>query len=114
MVFAVGECLHGTVQGPVVVDLAQPQLIGRYMAVSSLSWQGAFIIGPAIGGAPRRGASGALAARGDALARRRRLAAAGATATVGRAQDARAELVRPEPVGVEVAPAPGMATRPSG
>ena len=51
MVFAVGECLHGTVQGPVVVDLSQPQLIGRYMAVSSLSWQVAFIIGPAIGGA---------------------------------------------------------------
>jgi MFS family permease len=50
-VFAVGECLHGAVQGPLVADLAEPGLIGRYMAVSSLSWQMAFVVGPALGGA---------------------------------------------------------------
>jgi MFS family permease len=48
--FAVGECLHGATQGPIVADLAPPQLVGRYMAVSSLTWQVAFIIGPAAGG----------------------------------------------------------------
>ena len=51
MVFAVGECLHGAVQGPLVADLAEPRLVGRYMAVSSLSWQVGFIVGPALGGA---------------------------------------------------------------
>ena len=50
LVFAIGECLHGAVQGPLVADLADPALIGRYMAVSSLSWQVGFIVGPAVGG----------------------------------------------------------------
>jgi len=50
VVFAVGECLHGTVQGPMVSDLAPPHLLGRYMALSASSWQVAFILGPAIGG----------------------------------------------------------------
>jgi MFS family permease len=116
MVFAVGECLHGTVQGPVVVDLAQPQLIGRYMAVSSLSWQGAFIIGPAIGGAILGAqplalwplaATLALVGAVWALRLEPRLP------RVARRTPARAVL-RPEPAGVEAAPAPGMATRPSG
>ncbi len=49
-VFAVGECLHGTVQGPLVSDLAPRRLLGRYMAVSSSSWQVAFVISPAAGG----------------------------------------------------------------
>jgi MFS family permease len=48
--FALGECLHGAVQGPMVVDLADPRLLGRYMALSSISWQVAFVLGPAIGG----------------------------------------------------------------
>jgi MFS family permease len=51
LVFAVGECLHGAVQGPLVADLADPRLLGRYMALSAFSWQLAFVIGPAIGGA---------------------------------------------------------------
>jgi MFS family permease len=50
-VFAVGECLHGTVQAPLVADLAEPRLLGRYMALSALSWQLGFALGPAIGGA---------------------------------------------------------------
>ena len=49
-VFAVGECLHGAVQPALVVDLADPRLIGRYMAISALSWQVGFTIGPAAGG----------------------------------------------------------------
>ncbi|HLF68993.1 MAG TPA: MFS transporter [Gaiellaceae bacterium] len=48
--FAIGECLHGAVQAPLVVDLAEPRLLGRYMAVSALSWQVGFALGPALGG----------------------------------------------------------------
>jgi MFS family permease len=48
--FAVGQCLHGTVQAPLVADLAEPRLLGRYMALSALSWQVGFALGPAIGG----------------------------------------------------------------
>jgi MFS family permease len=49
-IFSLGECLHGTVQGPLVSDLAPPALLGRYMAMSSSSWQVGFVIGPAAGG----------------------------------------------------------------
>ena len=49
-VFALGQCLHGAVQPALVVDLADPRLIGRYMAISALSWQVGFTIGPAAGG----------------------------------------------------------------
>jgi MFS family permease len=49
-VFALGECLHGAVQPALVVDLSDPRLLGRYMAISALSWQVGFTIGPAAGG----------------------------------------------------------------
>ena len=49
-VFAVGECLHGAIAGPIAADLAAPGLLGRYMAFSSQSWQVGWIIGPAAGG----------------------------------------------------------------
>jgi predicted MFS family arabinose efflux permease len=49
-VFGLGECLHGSVQAPLVVDLAEPALLGRYMALSALSWQIGFTLGPAVGG----------------------------------------------------------------
>jgi MFS family permease len=49
-IFAIGECLHGAVQAPLVADLAEPRLLGRYMALSALSWQVGFALGPAIGG----------------------------------------------------------------
>jgi MFS family permease len=49
-VFALGECVHGAVQPTLVVDLADPRLLGRYMAISALSWQVGFTVGPAIGG----------------------------------------------------------------
>jgi MFS family permease len=48
--FGVGECIHGAVQAPLVSDLAEPRLLGRYMALSALSWQLGFALGPAIGG----------------------------------------------------------------
>jgi MFS family permease len=50
VVFAFGECLHGAIHAPLGVDLAPPQLVGRYMALSSLSWQVGWIVGPAGGG----------------------------------------------------------------
>ncbi len=49
-IFAVGECLHGVVHTPLVSDLASPRLLGRYMALSALSWQVGFALGPAVGG----------------------------------------------------------------
>ena len=50
LLFAAGECLHGTIHAPLAVDLAPPQLVGRYMAFSSQSWQVGWIVGPAAGG----------------------------------------------------------------
>jgi MFS family permease len=47
---AVGECLHGTVQAPLVADLADHRLIGRYMAASAFSWSVGFTAGPSLGG----------------------------------------------------------------
>jgi MFS family permease len=49
-VFALGECLHGAIYAPLVVDLAEPRLLGRYMACSSFSWQLGWLVGPAAGG----------------------------------------------------------------
>jgi MFS family permease len=50
VVFAVGQCLHGSVAGPLAADLAEPHLLGRYMAMNALSWQIGFALGPALGG----------------------------------------------------------------
>ncbi|MGH3023140.1 MAG: MFS transporter [Gaiellaceae bacterium] len=50
VVFGLGECFQGPVQGALVADLAPPRLRGRYMAVSTISWDIGFIVGPAIGG----------------------------------------------------------------
>ncbi|HKC20138.1 MAG TPA: MFS transporter, partial [Candidatus Dormibacteraeota bacterium] len=49
--FAIGECVHNVVMGPVVADLAPPHLLGRYMSLLSLTVSGGFALGPAIGGA---------------------------------------------------------------
>jgi MFS family permease len=116
VVFAAGECLHGTVQGPLVVDLAHPRLIGRYMAISSLSWQLAFIVGPAVGGAILGAAplalwplAAVLALAGSAwaLSLERRLPAVALRTPSG-------ALLRPEFTGAEAAPAPGIVTGPTG
>ena len=50
LVFALGECLHGAIHTPLSVDLAPPQLVGRYTAAASISWQIGWIVGPAAGG----------------------------------------------------------------
>ncbi|MGB2951939.1 MAG: MFS transporter [Gaiellaceae bacterium] len=83
--FGIGECLHGTIHVPLTADLAPPRLAGRYLALSSQSWQVGWIIGPAAGGfllqhAPLALWLGAAAANligsGWALALERRLPAA--------------------------------------
>jgi MFS family permease len=50
VVFAVGECLIGVVQGPLVADLAPERLRGRYTALWLSTSQLGFTLGPAIGG----------------------------------------------------------------
>lgn len=50
VVFGLGECFQGPVQGALVADLAPPRLRGRYMAVSTISWDIGFVVGPAAGG----------------------------------------------------------------
>jgi len=51
IVFAVGECIHNVVLGPLVADLAPPHLLGRYMSLYRLVVTGGLALGPAIGGA---------------------------------------------------------------
>jgi MFS family permease len=48
--FGLGECFQGPTQGALVADLAPARLRGRYMALSTMSWEIGFVIGPAIGG----------------------------------------------------------------
>jgi predicted MFS family arabinose efflux permease len=50
VVFGVGECFQGPTQGALVADLAPARLRGRYMALSTLSWELGFVVGPAAGG----------------------------------------------------------------
>ncbi len=51
IVFAIGECVHNVVLGPLVADLAPPELLGRYISLYSLMVSGGLALGPAIGGA---------------------------------------------------------------
>jgi MFS family permease len=48
--FGLGECFQGPTQGALVADLAPPRVRGRYMALSTMSWEIGFVVGPAIGG----------------------------------------------------------------
>ena len=50
-VFAIGECVHAVVLGPLVADRAPPHLLGRYISLYSLLATGGPALGPAIGGA---------------------------------------------------------------
>jgi MFS family permease len=50
LVFAIGECVYDTVQGPLVADLAPDDSRSRYMAASGFAWQLGFIAGPGLGG----------------------------------------------------------------
>jgi MFS family permease len=47
--YSVGECLHGAIQNPLIADLAPEHLLGRYMALRTISWQLGFMAGPALG-----------------------------------------------------------------
>ena len=95
--FGVGECLHGAVQAPLVADLADHRLIGRYMAISALSWQVGFTIGPAVGRRAARGvADGPLDRGRDRLpARGRRSARSRARLARGRPPHAARSRRRP-------------------
>jgi MFS family permease len=49
-IFGLASCFHGPTQAALIADLAPQQLRGRYMALSSMSWEIGFVIGPAVGG----------------------------------------------------------------
>ena len=49
-IFGLASCVHGPTQAALVADLAPARLRGRYMALSSMSWEIGFVIGPGIGG----------------------------------------------------------------
>jgi MFS family permease len=49
-VFGVGECFHGTVRGAFLADLAEPALLGRYLALAAVSFQLGVSAGRAVGG----------------------------------------------------------------
>jgi len=44
-VFAIGECIHAVVLGPLVADLAPPHLLGRYISLYSLMATGGLALG---------------------------------------------------------------------
>lgn len=49
-VFAIGECVHTNVLGPLVADMAPAHLLGRYLSFYSLTFSISMALGPAIGG----------------------------------------------------------------
>ena len=50
IVFAIGECAHIPVLGPLVTDMAPAHLLGRYLSLYSLTFTISLALGPAIGG----------------------------------------------------------------
>lgn len=50
IVFAIGECVHIVVLGPLVADMAPAHLLGRYLAVFGLVFPISLALGPALGG----------------------------------------------------------------
>src|SRR2546429_3225454 len=50
IVFAIGECGHTNVLGPLVADMAPAHLLGRYLSLYSLAFSISLALGPAIGG----------------------------------------------------------------
>jgi MFS family permease len=106
LLFAIGECLHGTIHVPLAADLAPARLVGRYMAFSSQSWQVGWIVGPAVGGFILQhepyalwpiAAAVNLIGSGWALALERRLPRGVRTTPTGEETALRPELT-PEPV----------------
>jgi MFS family permease len=60
IVFAIGECAHILVLGPLVADMAPAHLLGRYLSLYSLTFTLSLAIGPAIGGVLLQGAPDAI------------------------------------------------------
>ena len=50
IVFAIGECAHILVLGPLVSDMAPAHLLGRYLSLYSLTFSLSLALGPALGG----------------------------------------------------------------
>ena len=50
IVFAMGECVHIVVLGPLVADMAPAHLLGRYLSIYGLTFTVSLALGPAIGG----------------------------------------------------------------
>ena len=50
VVFAMAECVHIVVLGPLVADMAPAHLLGRYLSVYGLTFTISLALGPAIGG----------------------------------------------------------------
>jgi MFS family permease len=50
IVFAIGECVHILVLGPLVADMAPAHLLGRYLSLYTLTFTISLALGPAIGG----------------------------------------------------------------
>src|SRR5436190_2007880 len=50
IVFAIGECVHTNVLGPLVADMAPAHLLGRYLSLYSLTFTISLALGPPIGG----------------------------------------------------------------
>jgi MFS family permease len=60
VVFAAGECVLGPAHSPIVVELAPPELRGRYLAVLTASYAVGFTIGPPLAAAGLRVSPGGL------------------------------------------------------
>jgi MFS family permease len=50
LVIAIAECAQFIVLGPLVAEIAPPQLLGRYMSLYQLSFMVGVALGPALGG----------------------------------------------------------------
>ena len=50
IVFAVAECIHIVVLGPLVADMAPAHLLGRYLSIYGMAFTVSLALGPAIGG----------------------------------------------------------------
>ena len=51
IVIAIGECAQFIVLGPIIAELAPPQLLGRYMSLYGLTFTAGVALGLAVGGA---------------------------------------------------------------
>jgi len=103
IVFAIGECVHIIVLGPLVADMAPAHLLGRYLSLYGLAFTISLALGPAIGGL-------LLQTSPDAIWWGGALAALLAGALLLRLGDRIPD--RPREAKSRLAPAPGTTIRP--